>query len=395
MTFALSNRCNLECVMCNGELSSKIRAREGRPPLPPAYGEDFFRQLDEFLPSLQVANFLGGEPFLINENFRIWEQMAAQGLDTLCAVVTNGTRFDDRVQRALDALPFEIVVSLDGVRAETVESIRTNVDHAAVLANAERFRDYARTVGTTFAFNYCLTPANWSELGEFLAFADSWDAEVRVISVTEPGHSLHDLPDDELAGILAELEAESVHREPALGRNRSAWSVEVEQVRRTLAERDRGSGVTIRQPSTVAGPLVAPPAAGPSTGVAERVAWAREQVTRWAHGGPVARLATDGGGSIVELEAPGDTFLGVSTGEAVGLDLDGFVRRTALAGDRRFTVMDRWEGDGTLDVTLLATAGPAVRGAVGSVLRVVSVGRDVGAETFVAADHFYEHRRAG
>src|SRR5262245_29905149 len=43
MEFALSNVCNLECVMCCGEYSSLIRSRRDHlPPLQPAYGDRFF-----------------------------------------------------------------------------------------------------------------------------------------------------------------------------------------------------------------------------------------------------------------------------------------------------------------------------------------------------------------
>ena len=72
MEFAISNECNLECVMCSGEWSSRIRARrEHLPPVPHVYGEEFFADLRKYLPHLHRAKFLGGEPFLIESNFRI------------------------------------------------------------------------------------------------------------------------------------------------------------------------------------------------------------------------------------------------------------------------------------------------------------------------------------
>jgi len=71
MDFALSSRCNLQCVMCNGSLSSAIRTqRDGPPPLPDAYDDRFFDELDEFLPHLERLQFKGGEPFLAPENRR-------------------------------------------------------------------------------------------------------------------------------------------------------------------------------------------------------------------------------------------------------------------------------------------------------------------------------------
>lgn len=50
MEFSVSNTCNLQCVMCNGEWSSSIRSqREGLPPLPKVYDDAFFDGLRDFL----------------------------------------------------------------------------------------------------------------------------------------------------------------------------------------------------------------------------------------------------------------------------------------------------------------------------------------------------------
>ena len=48
MTFALSNRCNLACVMCTPELSSTLRHRAGLAPLRSPYDDEFFDDLVEF-----------------------------------------------------------------------------------------------------------------------------------------------------------------------------------------------------------------------------------------------------------------------------------------------------------------------------------------------------------
>ncbi|MBL8776671.1 MAG: SPASM domain-containing protein, partial [Acidimicrobiales bacterium] len=68
----ISNSCNLQCVMCNGDYSSAIRLhREGRPALPKVYGESFFSDLEAIIPNLQEVSFTGGEPFLVPEYYRI------------------------------------------------------------------------------------------------------------------------------------------------------------------------------------------------------------------------------------------------------------------------------------------------------------------------------------
>jgi radical SAM protein with 4Fe4S-binding SPASM domain len=81
LEFALSNTCNLQCVQCNGELSSSIRTqRELRPPLPSPYGEAFFAELAAFLPHVEVAVFIGGEPFLSRECRTVWDLLIERDL---------------------------------------------------------------------------------------------------------------------------------------------------------------------------------------------------------------------------------------------------------------------------------------------------------------------------
>ncbi len=76
MEFELSNVCNLECEMCSGEFSSLIRAkREKLPPIVSVYDAAFVDQLEEFIPYLEEVKFYGGEPFLIDIYYDIWERI--------------------------------------------------------------------------------------------------------------------------------------------------------------------------------------------------------------------------------------------------------------------------------------------------------------------------------
>ena len=63
MEFELSNVCNLECQMCNGDYSSLIREkREKRPALINPYDDEFVKQLEEFIPHLIWLNSMEGNP---------------------------------------------------------------------------------------------------------------------------------------------------------------------------------------------------------------------------------------------------------------------------------------------------------------------------------------------
>lgn len=246
MEFTVSNTCNLECIMCYGLLSSSIRAkREGLPPLPKVYGPQFFEDLREFLPHLKFAKFLGGEPFLAAESFRIWDVMHEVGAVPVCNVTTNGTQWNQRVEQVLERFPISMCVSIDGMTKQTVESIRVNAKYETVMENVRRFRAYTREKGTDLTLTYCLMRQNWHEFGDYLQFADELDCGVCVNLVREPPEcSLYTMPVDELAKIAEALEKQGETLLPRLGRNRRIWVEQVTGVRRRVEH----SGESTRTP---------------------------------------------------------------------------------------------------------------------------------------------------
>lgn len=255
MEFQISNVCNLECVQCRGEWSSLVRRnRERLPPLPKVYGEGFFAELRPFLRRLQVANFLGGEPFLAPETLRIWEMMIEDGLQTSCCATTNGTVYDRRVERILEALPVTIIISLDGCTRETYEAIRRNADFDAVLSNLARFREYARDRGVEFYLTHCLMQQNWREFGDFLLFGDRWDCDVWVNLVLDPpSSSLYRMPEEELRQVVQSLEAQSAAMERQLTRNLPVWRRELTRLQSAFSQHDNSNRSYIT--SDLLGPL--------------------------------------------------------------------------------------------------------------------------------------------
>jgi len=223
--FEGSNVCNFECIMCNGDTSSLIRAhRDGLPPLPKAYPDQFFEDLREFLPHLKRGRFFGGEPFLTSESLRIWEMMISDGLSTECHVTTNGSQYNSRVERVLENLPFHITVSIDGITKETVESIRVNCRFEQLMENIHRFRDYAKRRGTSFQLAFCLMRQNWQEFGDLLLFGEDIGCRVFVNTVIDPLHcSLYALPLQELKCIHDQLAEQGKTIADRLRLNRQAW----------------------------------------------------------------------------------------------------------------------------------------------------------------------------
>jgi MoaA/NifB/PqqE/SkfB family radical SAM enzyme len=243
MEFSISNSCNLECVMCSGEHSSAIRAhREKREPMPRRYSDAFLESIRKYLPHLTQAKFLGGEPFLVTEHFKLWDMMIEDGCQTRCHLTTNGTQYSERIERIMDRIPMGFSISLDAARKHTYEAIRIGAVFEEVMENARRFRNYARQRKTSFSFTFCLMRQNWREFGEFCLMADEWDAAVGINTVRHPPEmGIYTLPLAGLAEVLTSMERQAPELETRLKRNRAVWFDELARIRakvrsgRTLA----------------------------------------------------------------------------------------------------------------------------------------------------------------
>lgn len=233
MEFELSNRCNLQCVQCNGELSSAIRSRrEHRSPMARQYGDHFFEELAEFIPHLDTATFLGGEPFLSPECYRIWELVAEAAPDLRCVVVTNGTQWNDRVAAVLERLRIAPYVSLDGITAQTYESIRVGASFHDVVQNLERFRSAAEKAGTVLSIVFCVMPQNLHELPDLLLFAEERAMAVTTSVVREPvHHSAAHMTPNKLLEVLEQFESRDRELTDHLVRNRAVWDAELDRLR--------------------------------------------------------------------------------------------------------------------------------------------------------------------
>lgn len=252
LEFALANTCNFACVMCYGDLSSVLRAREGRPPLPRVYDDRFFADVRKYLPHLKRAKFFGGEPFLIAECFRLWEQMIADGLATPCHVTTNGSIWNARVEQVLAGLPFSVSVSVDGATRETFEAIRRESDFAVVQTNLRRFRAYTRERGTDFTLCFCLMPQNWHEMVDVLLLAEELECPVWVNTVTDPANcSIFMLAEAEQLRIADALERANADAGERLRLNRGVLINEIASLRRH-AEQKLGQQIRdVRQAAAV------------------------------------------------------------------------------------------------------------------------------------------------
>jgi len=306
LQFSLHNTCNLECVMCGADRSSKIRSRRtDLAPLPHAYGDEFFEQLVPYLEHAGAVDFSGGEPFMVKEHQRIWDLLAPMAVRPLFSLTTNGTVWNDTVERVLDEFDVHVAVSVDGMQPSTFEQIRVGASFDAVMANVERFRAYTSDRGTVMTMSWSLVRSNWRELGAAARFCDDRGIDLKVQTVIEPEFGVQRLPTDELREVVDSLAAEFDVLAPQLERNR--WVVERE-LQRLVDELELRGDTRLRalcmEP---AGPGVVRHAAAMALDSAGRqlmgddaraaVAEAREDLRRWCGAGTpvhVAELAPDG-----------------------------------------------------------------------------------------------------
>ena len=207
LEFELANTCNLECTMCSGHFSSRIRRnREGLPPLPMVYDDAFVEQLRPFLARLEWAKFLGGEPFLIPLYYRIWDLISAVNPKIRSVITTNGTVLNDRIKDVLATLRPSLVLSVDSLKRETYEEIRRPARFDRLTENLAFFITFARRHDLRLDFAVCPLRANWRELPALVSFCNVNELPIFFNTVVWPPElALKTLPSEELKTIVAEL----------------------------------------------------------------------------------------------------------------------------------------------------------------------------------------------
>ena len=189
MEFELSNVCNMACVMCDGRYSSVIRKeREKLPPIRNPYDDSFVHQLEEFIPHLSKAKFLGGEPFLINIYYDIWEKILEINHRCVISVQTNGSVLNDRIKRVMERGGFHITVSVDAVSKEVFDKIRIKGDFNKVMDNIRYFHAWSKRNNAWFGVVTCPMQQNWKEIPDIINYCNEMDTGITFNRVWQPLH---------------------------------------------------------------------------------------------------------------------------------------------------------------------------------------------------------------
>jgi MoaA/NifB/PqqE/SkfB family radical SAM enzyme len=212
----LSNLCNLECIMCHGRLSSKIRKnREHKPALISPYDDKFVHQLEEVIPHLKEIRFNGGEPLLQSIVFQITERIAAINPELKVTIATNGTVLNNKVRRMLDSCNVHINLSLDSLIPERYEEIRVNSNFGKVMTNFEEFNSYCNDNGRNLCIMVNPMRMNWMEMSDYVWWTAEHGPHLWFNTIREPEHlALHNLPHSELAAIHTTMAGKSLPAAP-------------------------------------------------------------------------------------------------------------------------------------------------------------------------------------
>jgi MoaA/NifB/PqqE/SkfB family radical SAM enzyme len=186
MSFEMSDLCNFECIMCNENFSSLIRKRKGIPQQNFSYPDNFFDELNEFIPHLKIATFIGGEPLLIKPYFKIWEEIIKQNPSCAIHTQTNASFIPPRFLELLQSGQFEIGISLDATNKEIFEKIRINSNFDVVEKNILILKSLMDKNLVTLNINFCPLVINWKELPEMVKYANKLDIPLKIVNVENP-----------------------------------------------------------------------------------------------------------------------------------------------------------------------------------------------------------------
>ncbi len=208
MEFELSNTCNLSCIMCDSNLSSGIASDNCETDSGNIYyKEEFFDELREFIPHLQLAEFTGGDPFMIEEYYRIWDMILELNPKCQILITTNANTMNPRIESLMKRhSKINFNISIDSLEKVNYENIRRNGNFEFALKNIDKFVEYARKNKTHVNLLVCPMTVNIHELADFVNFANHKQICVYYHTVVKPRHlSLKFSDKKELKSLILDL----------------------------------------------------------------------------------------------------------------------------------------------------------------------------------------------
>lgn len=178
LDFKIATECNLRCIMCSEYSSSSIRNACNIPSDNSVYDDVFIDLIREFIPYLKEARFSGGEPFMNEIYFKLWDLLIEINPDCKIFIQTNGTLLNDRIKQLLARGNFYLNVSIDALSPGLYAKIRQNASLEKTLENIEFFAEYSERNKRKFGITACAMQDNISEWDGLVVFANQYNASI-------------------------------------------------------------------------------------------------------------------------------------------------------------------------------------------------------------------------
>lgn len=167
----IDNSCNLECVMCNSMNSSRIAERYGIEKRV-CDTSMIISRLNPFLPYVAEMIFSGGEPFLSEIYFGIWEELIKVNPECKITLNTNATIMNHRVKNIIGKGNFHFNISLDSIVKETYEKIRVHSKFETFTDNFDYLCEYSRRKNFPVSAPVCPLVQNYKEIPDLITFCN-------------------------------------------------------------------------------------------------------------------------------------------------------------------------------------------------------------------------------
>ncbi|OPZ97176.1 MAG: molybdenum cofactor biosynthesis protein A [Bacteroidetes bacterium ADurb.Bin408] len=162
------------------------------------YDDTFVKQLEPFIPHLSEAKFYGGEPFLINIYYEIWDLIFRLKPKVRIFAQTNATLLNEKIKNLIKRQRFEVSVSLDSLDKNNYEAIRKNASFENTMRHIEWFGAHQKNM-TVITTPFRL---NWKEIPDIVRFCNKNQYIFNISPVYHPEHlALWSLSKEELSEI--------------------------------------------------------------------------------------------------------------------------------------------------------------------------------------------------
>lgn len=206
LDFKIATECNLKCIMCSEYSSSSIRNESHGIVTNSVYDDAFIESISDFIPHLQEARFSGGEPFMNDIYFKLWDKIITLNPGCKIFIQTNGTLLNSKIKALLEKGNFHINVSVDALNPILYSKIRVNANIDQTISNIAYFADYSLRNNRKFGITSCAMRDNIQEWAELVNFANKYKASIWFSEVYFPFvNALWLMTSDEIENALDSL----------------------------------------------------------------------------------------------------------------------------------------------------------------------------------------------